>query len=296
MTACSGVPDAVPVAGPSYFGQTPPGPTPELFAPGVVNTEAIELNGVFSPDVGEFFFTRIVDGVGTMYHAVFDDERWSDPAPLLLYPAQARALAVDMAVSPDGQALYFLGRHPHADSGQEPGPDIWVSRRVDGAWATAEVVPAPVSSDAVEIYPVVVADGSLYFASDRAGSLGPSDLYRAQRLPDGGFAEPVNLGPPINGEGVAVGDPYVAPDERYIVFASVRPDGLGEGDLYVSFRQPDGAWGEPVNLGEAVNSAGHEYCPMVTPDGRYLFYSTRGETTGDIWWVDASILETLRPH
>ena len=67
---------------PPYFGQPTPGLTPEKFAPGVVSTDAIELNGVFTPDGREFFFTRIVDGVDTIHNSVFRDGTWSDPEPL----------------------------------------------------------------------------------------------------------------------------------------------------------------------------------------------------------------------
>ncbi len=62
---------------PPYFGQPTPGITPERFAPSVVSTDAIELNGAFTPDGREFFFTRIVDGVFTMHRPVFGDSGWS---------------------------------------------------------------------------------------------------------------------------------------------------------------------------------------------------------------------------
>jgi hypothetical protein len=306
LFSCSGAPDeatappveADPVTAP-YLGQPTPGTTPDRFAPGVVSTDAIELNGVFTPDGREFFFTRLIDGVDTMHHSLYEDGKWSAPRPLLVYPGGTRAVAVDMTVSPDGRELYFLGQHPHEFAPEAPGYDIWVSRRVDGAWSTAQVVPPPVSSSANEIYPVVVADGSLYFISDRPGSLGRYDVYRAQRLADGGFAEPVNIGPPVNSE-FGTGDTFVAPDESYLIFSSTRPGGFGQGDLYVCFRREDGSWGEPANLGPGINTDQTEYCPMVTPDGKYLFFSRRWgatweETTaGDVYWVDAGVLDRFR--
>ena len=285
---------------PSYLGQPTPGTTPARFAPGVVSTGAVELNGAFTPDGREFFFARRIDGVYTMHHSVFESGMWSAPRPLLLFPGPARASAMDMAVSPDGQELYFLGRHTHEYAPEKPGYDLWVSRRVNGAWSTAQVIPPPVSTSAVEIYPVVVEDGSLYFSSDRPGGLGRFDLYRAQRLPDGSFAGPVNVGPPINSE-FGTGDTFVAPDESYLIFSSRRPGGFGDADLYLSFRQADGSWGEPINLGEGINSDLHEYCPMVTPDGRYLFFSRRVGasmdqlTAGEVYWVDARVLARFRP-
>ena len=89
--------------------------------------------------------------------------------------------------------------------------------------------------------------------------------------------------------------------ESYMILSSRRPPGFGNGDLFVAFRQEDGRWGAPVNLGPAVNAAEHEFCPMVTPDGKFLFFSRRWgatwETTtaGDVYWVDAGVLDKFRP-
>ena len=129
---------------------------------------------------------------------------------------------------------------------------------------------------------------------------GETDLWRAQRLADGSFGEPVNLGPPVNSEHSEV-DTYVAPDESWMVVTSRRPGGIGGGDLYVSFRQGDGAWGEPQLLPPTINSDLLDYCPMGTPDGRYLFFSRRtGDSwdeadAGDVFWVDAAAIEKMRP-
>jgi len=280
-----------------YFEQPVPGLTPELFAPGIVNTDAIEFNGVFSPDGRELFFGRHVAGVDTMFHSVYADGRWSDPVRLPTFPGDVSG---DMAVSPDGLELYFLGQHPNEYAPENPTWDIWVSRRVDEEWTLARVVPPPISTEAMEVYPVVVGDGSLYFSSDRPGGLGPSDLYRAQRLPDGGFAEPVNVGPPIMSD-FGTGDTFVAPDESYMIFSSRRPPSLGRGDLFVSFRLDDGRWGEPIHLGDVINTEEHEFCPMVTPDGRYLFFSRlyggfwENATGGDVLWMDVRFLGQFRP-
>lgn len=285
---------------PAYFGQPTPGLEAERFAPGIVSTEAIELNGVFTPDGHEFFFTRLIDSVDTMHRSVWNGSAWSPPEPLLLFPDQARSAADDMAVSPDGRELYFLGQHRHEYAPEKPSYDLWVSRRIDGRWATAEVVPPPISTAADELYPVVVADGSLYFTSSRAGGLGPSSLFRAQRKPDGTFAAPLMVPPPINGEH-GIGDTYVAPDESYMILSSRRLPSSGAGDLFVSFRLDDGTWSEPANLGDEINTADHEFCPMVTPDGKYLFFSRlyggswETATGGDVFWIDARIVDRFRP-
>jgi len=113
-------------------------------------------------------------------------------------------------------------------------------------------------------------------------------------------------------------DPFIAPDESYIIFASDRPDGFGGGDLHVSFRQDDGTWGEAINLGSTINSPQTDFCPSVTKDGKYLFFSSRRPYEGtypnislayraeldveaenpeqnvDVYWVDARVLEQFR--
>lgn len=297
-----------------YLGQTPPGLTPELFAPGVVSTDAVELNSVFTPDGREFFFTRLIEGPEEsegypgktrpiLFHMVFDNGEWSEPQPLRLFPDAPHAMAADMSVSPDGRRLYFMGSHPVDAKSERSNLNLWVSRRTDGEWSVAEPLPAPVNTEANEIYSSVVADGSLYFNSNRPTEA-RSNLYRAQRQAEGGFAEPVNVGSSVNGE-LWVGDTFVASDESYMVLTTVRPGGYGSGDLYVSFRNTDGNWGEPVNLGPEINSDILDYCPMVTPDGKFLFFSRRRSdppdggwpnvVEGDVYWIDAAVIERLRP-
>jgi Tol biopolymer transport system component len=283
-----------------YLGQTPPGTTPSRFAPGIVSTSAIEINAAFRPDFREFFFARQVDGVFTLFRSTLTGSAWSAPEPLSIFPGGAPGVAVDMAYSPDGRELFFLGRFKPGVPPLESPLDIWVTRQRDGRWTSAETVPEPVSTDAVEIYPTVVADGSLYFVSDRPGGHGRTDIYRAQRGADGRFGTPVNIGSPPNSNDDE-GDTFVSPDERYLIFGSSRRAGVGRGDLYVSFRAGDGGWGPAIHLGATINTPDHEFCPMVTPDGRYLFFSrTYGggtwptTTDADVFWVDMAVVERLK--
>jgi Tol biopolymer transport system component len=282
-----------------YLGQTPPGTTPVRFAPGIVSTDAIEINAAFRPDFREFFFARHVDGIFTLFYSTLTGSVWSAPAPLPVFPGGATGVAVDMAYSPDGRELFFLGRFKPGVPPLEAPTDIWVTRRSAQGWSTAELVPDPVSTDASEVYPIVVADGSLYFTSDRPGGHGGSDIYRAARGADGRFRTVVNIGSPPNSRD-AEGDTFVSPDERYLIFSSRREGNAGFGDLYVSFRTPDNHWGPPISL-DALNTADHEFCPMVTPDGRYLFFSRRygggtwpTTTQADVFWVDLAVVERAR--
>lgn len=312
LASCAGsARHAAPSGG--YLGQSEPELRPSLFAPGVVSTpEAVELNGVFSPDFSEFFFTRMAlppgggEGVFRMHRSVLGPGGvWSAPEHVQVWPNDATSLAVDMAYSPDGDRLYFLGNNPHALSPDSPSNDIWVSQRTeDGAWSLATPVPAPVWTAHVESYPALTPAGAIQFSSNRPGGLGATDLWRAAPRDRSGFHEPVNMGPRIN-SAHSEGDSCVAPDGSYIVFTSGRPGGPGNGDLFVSFRVgASGEWSEPRLLGHGVNTTDTDYCPMVTPDGRFLFFSRRvseprnagwdGVVAGDVYWISTRVIEALR--
>jgi hypothetical protein len=85
-----------------------------------------------------------------------------------------------------------------------------------------------------------------------------------------------------------------------LVVASDRPGGLGLYDLYISFRQPDDSWSKPRNMGPKFNTEWIVYCPMGSLGGQSFLFSRRNGKTwaemteGDIYWVDASALETFR--
>jgi len=238
-----------------YLGQTPPGTTAELFTPGIVSTEAVELNSVFSPDGREFFFTRLIDGPdetgeypgktrSIMHHMVYENGAWSEARPLRLFADPPHTWTADMADSRDGQFLYFMGPHPVDAEGERSGLDLWVSRKTDDGWSIAEPLPEPVNTTADEPYCSVVADGSLYFTWNRPGEYpeGYFPLFHAQRLADGGFADPVDAWPELSAD---FGDTSVAPDESYMILSGWLSDEIVPGiwDLYVSFRDSEGDWG-----------------------------------------------------
>ncbi|MBO6505325.1 MAG: PD40 domain-containing protein [Kordiimonadaceae bacterium] len=298
-----------------YLGQVPPGDTPKLFAPGMVNTGAVELNSVFSPDGKEFFFTRMIDGPDEqqgypgkgrliLFHTTFSYGGWNPPKSLRLYPGSPHTWAADMSLSPDGQRLYFMGPY-EPETGGEGNLNIWVSEKgEDGAWQPASPLPAPINTDAQEVYSSVIADGSLYFTTyaNGDGDASRDGLHRAQAKVGGGFEAPVPVQIP---GGNSVGDTFVAPDESYLIFSSERAGGIGGGDLYISYRAADGSWGAPINMGPEVNTERLDYCPVVSRDGKYFFFSRRTSepanggwrkvVAGDVYWMSADIIERLRP-
>jgi Tol biopolymer transport system component len=132
--------------------------------------------------------------------------------------------------------------------------------------------------------------------SRRDEGAGRTDVWRSPNL-DGVYGEAENLGDPVNTE-VSDFDPFVAPDESYLIVCQEFEGGFGKSDLYVYFQREDRSWTAGINLGEAVNSPDFEARPYVTPDGQFLFFtSNREESEGGagIYWVDAKVIDQLRP-
>jgi hypothetical protein len=146
-----------------------------------------------------------------------------------------------------------------------------------------------------EACPTVARNGNLYFHAVYPRGEGEADIYCAEYI-DGKYIAPKKLSNAINtkwGESNA----FIAPDESYIIFGSRRPGGFGAGDLYISFRTDSGEWTKAVNMGNVINTSFSEYCPSVSPDGKYLFFTRIVGTNprqGDIFWVSAEIIHQHR--
>ena len=90
---------------------------------------------------------------------------------------------------------------------------------------------------------------------------------------NGRFQKPESLSDSINTTATEY-DAFIAPDETYIIYTSIgKKDSYGSGDLYVSFKI-NNIWTVGKNLGEKINSPYMDQCPMVTNDGKYLFFTS----------------------
>jgi len=273
-----------------YLGQTPPGLTPTVFAPNLVSTDGSELNAAFSPDGKKFYFTR---EAGWQIQVIRQqDGAWGKPQDTRLAGEYG---ALDPFVTHDGQHLYFCSDRPLEGKGPATRDrDIWVATRTAQGWSEPSSLGDTVNSKKGDYYPTLTDKGDLYFCSRRDGGKGGHDIYRA-RYVDGRFERPENLGAPINTEAWEF-DPFIAPDESYLIFSSSRPGGLGKWDLCVSFRAKDGSWSAPRSMGDAINSPANDFSPMVSPDGKYLFFASDRAGSNDIYWVDARVIEPFRPQ
>jgi outer membrane protein OmpA-like peptidoglycan-associated protein/tetratricopeptide (TPR) repeat protein len=106
------------------------------------------------------------------------------------------------------------------------------------------------------------------------GGYGDFDLYISYYTPTG-WSEPENLGRNINSE-YWESAPSLSSDKKALYFASTRPGGFGDADIYVSYRQPNGRWGPAQNMGSNINTAGKEQAPFIHADNATLYFTSNG--------------------
>jgi len=257
-----------------------PEPAPDsiakIFLPGIVSKEGLDFNASFAPDGKTFYFSRSRNGRYIIYESRYNNNQWQQATVSPLFDTSFSN--TDPFVAEDN-SLYFISNRPKDKTDTTKDYDIYRMARQGNGFAAPEYL-VGVNSDSTEYYVSVARSGNIYFASYRFANL---DLYMSKKGPNG-YEEAVNLGPVINSV-FDEHDPLIAPDESFLVYTSTRSDGFGEADLYISHKK-DGKWDSPRNLGIGINTKAYEYCPYITPDGKYFFYSSEY----DVKWVSSEIL------
>ncbi len=277
-----------------FFGQMAPEEKAGVFLDGIISTlDQPEMCAAFTRDGKEIYYNAQEEGQWSILVTKLDNGRWTNPRPL---PFTSGYTDRDFTMSPDGHRIYFGSNRPRKPGGpRQPTLDIFVTERLSsGEWSQPRVVGFPVNTEASENYPSVARNGSLYFFSKRNDGVGLCDIYVA-RFRGGRYLPAECLGRAVNSD-KNDWDAYIAPDESYIIFSSQnRDDTIGRQDLYISFRGTDGLWIPAKNMGPRLNSPSDEICPSVSLDQKILFFTSRRRGKADIYWVDARIIEDLKP-
>ena len=281
-----------------YLGQEPPGMTAERFDPGIFFEGEGQGCSGFLNDGTVFVFTSQKSAgdwrLRPTYVTELKNGRWTRPdvAPFSDYAPY------NFTVGPDGRTLYFTTLKSPDKTTSMFGEDanIWAVKLERDGWHEPVMFGRSINTEQYyENYPAVTSRKTVYYMSRREVGEGRTDVWRSRNI-DGYYGEAENLGPPVNTEG-SDADPFIAPDESYLIVCQEKDEGLGKYDLYVYFQKQDGSWSDSINMGDRVNSPEYEFRPYVTPDGKYLFFTSNRpneESASNIYWVDAKVIEDLK--
>ncbi len=203
---------------------------------------------------------------------------WSQPVPLP-FPVNTAGGEDSPFILPDGKTLYFWFTPDVSLPAEKQVGDgvtgIWVSRREGERWSEPErihlIEPGKLALDGCEF----ILREVMYFCTTREGFTG-IQWFRAD-LVDGRWQDWRLASGELKQEEYETGELHISADGQELYFHSSRAGGFGSRDIWVS-RMTSSGWGEPQNLGEAINSINDEGYPYLSPDGKELWFT--GQSSG----------------
>ncbi len=275
-----------------------------------ISTKADEYLGTLSPDGQLFYFTRrqmVADNSpfgqgGTVSkeffsHSVKKDGRFDsgEPLPLPFNRAEGEG---SPAINLTNDLLIFTQRHTvKLQNTNYPNYDLYYSEYDGFEWSAPKPLPGKINrNDSWESQPSLSSDGKvLFFASDRPGGYGGSDIWYATRKSDGSWSDPINMGSTINTT-KNERSPFLHTDSKTLYFSSNGHDGLGGQDVFYSKLDPKKRWTEPVNIGYPINTENDEVDFFVSLDGKTGYFSSNNYGDQDWNIYQFELYEEARPH
>lgn len=277
-----------------------------------VNSRYDELAPVLSPDGNTIFFCReghpdnvgvrtIADGASVLrddqdiwMSQKLPDGTWSE-AKHIDAPFNSRTYDFPVGTSADGKTLY-IGNVYQKDGTVSPG--VSKTRLVRGKWTFPEPLRIQNFYNEANLvnYSLSADERTLILNLQRKDTVGRMDLYVSFLQPDDSWSEPMNLGKEVNSAFMEV-TPFLAADNKTLYFASNRPGGVGQFDMYMT-RRLDNTWThwtEPVNLGPNINTTGNDINYIIAPAGEYAIFSSDTPGRGkDLYQI--TLPESVRPE
>lgn len=252
-----------------YLSQKTPDNQAVIFAPYSVSTNFNERDMAISPDGKEMCYSLVLSQTSAMImFRRYENGKWQ--------PAKAASFSgkfhdIEPAFSADGKKLFFASNRALTGTGTKDF-DIWfVERNADDSWSAPKNMGSPINTVANEFYPSLDKNNSIYYTAKYAGGIGGEDIW-VSKFENGAYQKPEVL------SGLSTGkdefNAFINPDGKYILFSSFgRADDNGGGDLYISLKNADGTWSVGRNIA-FLNSSALDYCPYVSADGNYLFFTS----------------------
>jgi len=257
---------------------------PVLFGEYLISTELNELSVTFTSDGNTVYFATedwlYGSGGKDIWESYFNGIVWSEPK---LLPFTTPFDEFAPTLSHDDMHLYFCSNRP----GGFGDNDIWIVDYSENGWGEPRNAGMSINSAGNESGVSISSGETMVFATDGRGGNGGLDLFLSQW--DGKtwtLAQPLSyyINSPYDEF-----DPLLGKSGDDLIFATDRPGGIGEVDLWISFAYQN-YWIRPRNMGEIYNSKGFDRSPFLSGDGKTFYftsYNRRFDGTGgfDIWKI-----------
>jgi outer membrane protein OmpA-like peptidoglycan-associated protein len=282
---------------------------PRNMGPQINTTENGEYWPVLTADDQTLYFTRMLDGdinkrVGqgryneNIFRAEYINDQWTLAEDIGSHINRTDMNEGAITISPDGTFLLFTICTERYDFGHG-GCDIYYAELVNGEWQKPKNIGAPINTRWKETQPSISFDNNtLYFCSNREGSLGRLDLWKSERKPNGSWGKPINLGPNINTPDNEQ-SPFIHPDNQTLYFSSTYHIGMGGSDLFMAKMDDKGRFGKPVNLGYPINTEENEIALFVNSQGNTAYFASLREGSDNQYAYDIFSFELpkkVRPN
>lgn len=232
-----------------------------------------------NPDDGMYFEDIYISRWDTL------KKMWGDAE---LIPGSLNTEGQDAAtsISPDGKQIFLFKNDIEAES---RGGDVYVSRlSSSGKWGAPKSMGKPINTTYAELGACISPDGkTLYFVSERQGSIGNADIWMVKRKSRTEWEKPVNLGDVVNTIEDDAGI-FLAPDGKTLFFTSKGHNSMGGYDIFKTVNE-GGKWSTPVNLGYPINTIHNDFCFSLSVDAKtgYIASNRKGGLGGrDVYRVD----------
>lgn len=267
-----------------------------------VNSEFDEYFPSISPDDSILYFTRRTGGIDEDFYVSMRDScdhgAWLSALDMGSPPNTPQQEGAQY-ISADGHYLFFQRCDNRSINGWEGGGcDLYFSYTDSTGRGWVQPVPFGYTINTVkyEGMPSLSSDNrELFFVSDREGGYGGKDIWVSE-FKNGLWQLPQNLGPEINTP-FDESAPYIAPDNNTLYFTSNGLPGMGGNDIYMSRRNANGIWQQPVNLGYPINTEYEEVSFCISAGGaKGYMASDRPGGYGNMDLYEVALPHELRPE
>lgn len=223
-----------------------------------------------------------------VYVMSFKSGKWGKPKKMA-YRINSNNADLNSSLSAAGQSLCFS-----REDRNNKDYNIYIAAVRDKSRFNApEIMNPNINTKSNETNAYILISGSImYFASDKPGGYGGKDIYMAEKMPNGEWGRPYNLGPQVN---TAMDDdfPFVLDDGLTLYFSSKGHSSMGGFDIFVTTLSDEGVWSTPDNLGYPINTTSDDTGFMLSKDGSRGFYSSARGAADNGYVDNLDIYEVL---